>query len=204
MINRNKQVITETCQPATHDTTDKKERTVWSGLVWLPDIEVRWRSKVLVLPLINIHIVKRFPGDMRTTAPLCWSANVQLNLLLRGGFRWQKKIFFNWMFSYLTPVPVELSPWQLKFPQEIALTPSNDKPSKYLEMFTMSDNAHISTSGQRTCLWWDEMEWKLFHHTTWQSWRLRNSSSSPLIFSLSGQYQPGWARGAQLHFLIYS
>ena len=41
MINRNKQVITETCQPATHDTTDKKERTVWSGLVWLPDIEVR-------------------------------------------------------------------------------------------------------------------------------------------------------------------
>ena len=68
---------------------------------------------------------------------------------------------------------------------------------------SQTDNAHISTPGQRTCLWWDEMEWKLFHHTTWQSWRLRNSSSSALIFSPPGQYI-SQAPPVQLHFLIYS
>ena len=91
------------------------------------------------------------------------------------------------MFSYLTPVPVELSPWQLKFPQEIALTPSNDKPSKYLEMFTMSDNAHISTSGQRTCLWWDEMEWKLFLTIIMTSREFVHLDAHPTKY-WSGQY----------------
>ena len=44
MINRNKQVITETCQPATHDTTDKKERTVCSGLASRPRGEMKKQS----------------------------------------------------------------------------------------------------------------------------------------------------------------
>ena len=111
------------------------------------------------------------------------------------------------MFSYLTPQAVYLSPWQLKFPQEIALTPlmMNWVNIWRCPQWQTTDNAHISTPGQRTCLWRDEMEWKLFHHITWQSWHLRNSYSSTLIFqsgavvNINSNSAP-----AQLHFLIYS
>ena len=131
------------------------------------------------------------------------------NLNCEAGSHWQKSSLIKcFVFPIIRqqsttgllcciPVP----PWQLKFPQEIALTPTDDELGKYLEMSTIQDNAHISTSGQRTCLWWDEMEWKLFLTIIMTGQEFVQLDAHPSNY-WSGQYlSSAWA---QLKFLIYS
>ena len=131
------------------------------------------------------------------------------NLNCEAGSHWQKSSLIKcFVFPIIRqqsttgllcciPVP----PWQLKFPQEIALTPTDDELGKYLEMSTLPIFQHLDKE-----LVYDEMKWN--ENCSWQSsWRLRNSSSSTLIppttAGLSGQYlSSAWV--AQLKFLIYS
>ena len=160
MINSNKQVITD----RSHRQHEQRKTSHILAPRRLVSYEGKLKKQSVGITPINIHIVRRFWGDMRTMRPLCESANVELKM---WGRIWLTKTFFNWMFCFSphpTPghnLPVSC-PSNMKFPQEIALTPTDDELGKYLERSTMPDNAHISTSGQRTCLWWDEMEWKLF------------------------------------------
>ena len=200
MINSNKQVITD----RSHRQHEQRKTSHILAPRRLVSYEGKLKKQSVGITPINIHIVRRFWGDMRTMRPLCESANVELKM--RGRI-WLTKTFFNWMFCSVSPSDTRaqhVPPWQLKFPREIALTPTVDELGKYLEMSTIPDNAHISTSGQRTCLWRDEMEWKLFLTiivTSQEFVQLEDPpSTTPGLVNISAQ--PDWLSPIKIFNLL--
>ena len=71
MINSNKQVITDT----SHCQHEQRKTSLSQALRYFVSYEGKLKKQSVGITPINIHIVRRFPGDMRTTRPFCWSGN---------------------------------------------------------------------------------------------------------------------------------
>ena len=88
MINSNKQVITD----RSHRQHEQRKTSHILAPRRLVSYEGKLKKQSVGITPINIHIVRRFRGDMRTMTPLCESANVELKM--RGRI-WLTKTFFN-------------------------------------------------------------------------------------------------------------
>ena len=76
MINSNKQVITDT----SHCQHDQRKTSLSLASRHFVSYEGELKKQSVGITPINIHIVRRFRGDMRTMTPLCESAILELKI----------------------------------------------------------------------------------------------------------------------------